>query len=162
MGEEPGRCYTAGVAVGQVQCQIDAAIESTIESKNESALKFALYKVSKFGKDAATMIPDGKDIANIIAHRSRMLLKIATDLHGKAPKEARFFQDQLYPLRGYAYELENRAMISCVGYQHPSHELEPLPPIPKGVKKEAEKEKKKYHEDILKRHQKWLKKKKIK
>jgi hypothetical protein len=156
--DETGRCYKVGGAVENVRCQVDAAINA----KDEHAFKGALFQISKSGKAAAGMLPDAKEIANTIAHRGRMLLKIATDLHGTAQKHARFFEDQLSPLRGYAQELENRAMISCLGYQYPSHDLEPLPAISKTVKKAAEQSRKRYNADLLKRHQKWLKKMKVK
>lgn len=151
---DANRCYYAGKAVGNIRCQVDAALEA----KDEHALKGALFQISQAGKDAAKMLPNAKEIAHTIAHRGRMLLKIATDLHGNASKHPRFFDTQLSPLRGYAQELENRAMISCLGFQYPSHALEKLPPIPKDVKKAAEQSKKEYNQDLMKRHRKWLKK----
>jgi hypothetical protein len=151
---DQARCFNAGTAVGKILTNINAALDT----QSESGLKRALYDLKNAGQQASKMIPDGKDIANVIAHRGRMLLKLATDLHEKTKKHAGFFQEQLLHLRAYAHEVENKAMTSCLGYQYPSQKLEKLPSVPKAVKKDAEKERISYQKDLLRRHQAWLKK----
>lgn len=152
--DEKSRCYSLGAAVHTLRCNVDCALSA----KDPSDLKLALYQLSQAGKKAALATPEGKDLANKISHRGRRLLKIVTDLGQKAVQHERFLSHQLGPLRGYAMELENRSMNSCLGFNYPSHNLEDLPPIPKDVVKAADNERKATEKRLVERHKAYIKK----
>lgn len=152
MEEHPQqRCYRAGGAVSLVRC----TVESALSSKDVSALKSALWALSRAGKEASEVIPEAKDISHKIAFRGKMLYRIADDLGEKAASHERFFSDQLRSLIPYAVELEKRSYNSCLDKVYEDRKLDKLPSVPKNVAASAKKEKDRRAKAVLARNPEW-------
>ena len=146
------RCYRAGGATRELNCSVDAAISA----KDISALKGALYTISRLGREAGFVIPEGKKLANTIAFRGRMLYGLADDLGEKKVKAHQgFFSQQLHSLRAYTFELERQSYNSCIDKVYEEKKLDKLPSVPKRVRDDAQKEKDRRAAEDRKRHATW-------
>lgn len=147
------RCYRAGGAVKEITCTVQAALTA----KDTYSLKNALWVLSRAGKEASFVIPEGKHIANVIAHRGRTLYRIAEDLGDQKMKaHENFFLEQIKPLERYAWELERRSYNSCLDQIYKTKEPDKLPSIPKKVIATVKKEKEKRAKAAKANHAKWM------
>jgi len=145
------RCYRAGGASREVRC----LVHSAQSAKDVYALKNSLWGLATAAKEASHVIPEAKSISNVIAHRGKMLYRIADSLEEKVKSHEKFFFEQLRSLHGYAFELERMAYNSCIDKVYPEPKLSKLPSVPKNIATEVKKAKDKKAADERRRNASW-------
>lgn len=131
------RCYRAAKAAIEIACQVENVTNaigksSTFHGDFSAGLKQLKDAAFEVRKD----VPRARDLAKKIHDRAAELEKITKELVILDDNHKRFLMNQGASMRGYAREIQSRALSTCGGARAPAQPIEALPPIPKEILRE--------------------------
>lgn len=134
------RCYRAARAAIEIACVVEKLANatghgSTFHGEFSGPLKSLKEAAHEVKKD----VSQARDLANQIHTRAGKLEKIVRDLGVLNDDHKRVLNHEGFLMRGYALEIQSRAIGTCGGKKAPVHRLEALPPIPKKFLQEGKK-----------------------
>lgn len=149
------RCYRAAHAAIEIACSVEKLANATGHSSTfHGDFSDSLKSLKEAAHEVKKDVPQARDLANQIHTRAGKLEKIVRDLQVITDDHKRVLNHEGHSMRGYALEIQARAIGTCGGKKGPAHRLEPLPPIPKKFLQEGKKAetKRKKNEAATKRY----------
>lgn len=131
------RCYRAARAAIEIACQVEKVTHATGNSSTfHGDFSAGLKQLKDAAFEVRKDVPRARDLAKKLHDRAAELEKITKELVIIDDNYKRFLMNQGVSMRGYAREIQSRALSTCGGARAPAQPIEVLPPIPKEILKE--------------------------